>query len=38
MSFFSNFSSDHCPGAITGNPLNGLCEKVGHAEEDSGIQ
>lgn len=28
MSFFSNFSSDHCPGAITGNPLNGLCEKV----------
>ena len=28
MSFFSNFSSDHCPGAITGNPMNGLCEKV----------
>lgn len=28
MSFFSNFSSDHCPGAISGNPLNGLCEKV----------
>lgn len=28
MSFFSGFSSDHCPGAITGNPLNGLCEKV----------
>lgn len=28
MSFFSNFSSDHCPGPITGNPLNGLCEKV----------
>ena len=28
MSFFSNFSSDHCPGTITGNPLNGLCEKV----------
>ena len=28
MSFFSNFSSDHCPGIITGNPLNGLCEKV----------
>lgn len=28
MSFFSNFSSDHCPGIISGNPLNGLCEKV----------
>lgn len=28
MSFFFNFSSDHCPGTITGNPLNGLCEKV----------
>ncbi len=28
MSFFSNFSSDHCPGAISGNPLNGLNEKV----------
>ena len=28
MSFFSNFSSDHCPGPITGNPANGLCEKV----------
>jgi len=28
MSFFSNFSSDHCPGTITGNPLNGLTEKV----------
>ena len=28
MSFFSNFQSDKCPGAITGNPLNGLCEKV----------
>ncbi len=28
MSFFSNFSSDHCPGTITGNPLSGLCEKV----------
>ncbi len=28
MSFFSNFSSDHCPGTISGNPLNGLCEKV----------
>ena len=28
MSFFSNFSSDHCPGTISGNPLSGLCEKV----------
>ncbi len=28
MSFFSNFQSDKCPGTITGNPLNGLCEKV----------
>lgn len=28
MSFFSNFSSDRCPGQINGNPLNGLCEKV----------
>ncbi len=28
MSFFSNFSSDHCPGPITGNPTAGLCEKV----------
>lgn len=28
MSFFSNFHSDKCPGVITGNPLNGLCEKV----------
>lgn len=28
MSFFSNFSSDHCPGTISGNPLNGLNEKV----------
>ena len=28
MSFFSNFHSDKCPGTITGNPLNGLCEKV----------
>ena len=27
MSFFSNFSSDHCPGPITGNPMTGLCEK-----------
>lgn len=28
MSFFSNFQSDKCPGQITGNPINGLCEKV----------
>ncbi len=28
MSFFSNFQSDRSPGPITGNPLNGLCEKV----------
>ena len=28
MSFFSNFQSDKCPGAISGNPLNGMCEKV----------
>ena len=28
MSFFSNFQSDRCPGPITGNPMNGLCEKV----------
>lgn len=28
MSFFSNFNSDRCPCQITGNPLNGLCEKV----------
>ncbi len=28
MSFFSNFQSDKCPGQISGNPLNGLCEKV----------
>lgn len=28
MSFFSNFQSDKCPCAITGNPLNGLTEKV----------
>ncbi|MBE7088433.1 MAG: hypothetical protein E7370_02795 [Clostridiales bacterium] len=28
MSFFSNFQSDKCPGSITGNPINGLCEKV----------
>ena len=28
MSFFSNFQSDKCPCALTGNPLNGLTEKV----------
>ncbi|MGN0814625.1 MAG: hypothetical protein ACI4MH_05285 [Candidatus Coproplasma sp.] len=28
MSFFSNFQSTQCPGSISGNPLNGLCEKV----------
>ena len=28
MSFFSNFSQDRCPCNITGNPINGLCEKV----------
>ena len=28
MSFFSNFNSDRCPCAITGNPLNGLNEKI----------
>ena len=28
MSFFCNFQSDKCQGPITGNPLNGLCEKV----------
>ena len=28
MSFFSNFNSDRCPCQITGNPLQGLSEKV----------
>ncbi len=28
MSFFCNFQSDRCPGQISGNPMNGLCEKV----------
>ena len=28
MSFYSNFQSDKCPGQLTGNPLNGLTEKV----------
>ena len=28
MSFFSNFQTDKCPGPISGNPANGLNEKV----------
>lgn len=28
MSFYSNFQSDKCPCQITGNPVNGLTEKV----------
>ena len=28
MSFYSNFQSDKCPCQITGNPINGLTEKV----------
>jgi len=28
MSFYSNFQSDKCPGAINGNPMNGIVEKV----------
>lgn len=28
MSFFSNFNQDRCPCQISGNPLNGLNEKV----------
>ena len=28
MSFYSNFQSDKCPGTLTGNPINGLTEKV----------
>ena len=28
MSFFSNCTSDRIPGRISGNPINGLCEKV----------
>ena len=28
MSFYSNFQSDKCPGSITGNPVNGITEKV----------
>lgn len=28
MSFFCNCNSDRSPGRISGNPMNGLCEKV----------
>ncbi len=28
MSFFTNGHADRAPGRITGNPVNGLCEKV----------
>ncbi len=28
MSFLNNNSADRCPGNISGNPINGLCEKV----------
>ncbi len=28
MSFCNNNSADRCPGNISGNPMNGLCEKV----------
>ncbi len=28
MSFYSNFQSDKCPGAISGNPLSGITEKA----------
>lgn len=28
MSFYSNFQSDKCPGTISGNPLNGMSERV----------
>ncbi|MBR2646709.1 MAG: hypothetical protein IKD47_04045 [Clostridia bacterium] len=28
MSFYSNFQSDKCPGSLSGNPTNGLTEKV----------
>ena len=28
MSFFTNGHTDRAPGRITGNPVNGLCEKV----------
>lgn len=28
MSFCSNQTADRCPGNISGNPMNGLCERV----------
>ncbi|MBR3803840.1 MAG: hypothetical protein IKJ14_00640 [Clostridia bacterium] len=28
MSFFSNCPQDRCPGRLSGNPMNGLCDKV----------
>ena len=28
MSFCNSNNADRCPGNISGNPLNGLCEKV----------
>ena len=28
MSFCNNNGADRCPGNISGNPINGLCEKV----------
>ncbi len=28
MSFYCNCPTDRCPGKISGNPLNGLCDKV----------
>ncbi len=28
MSFCNNSTADKCPGSISGNPINGLCEKV----------
>lgn len=28
MSFCNNSTADKCPGNISGNPINGLCEKV----------
>ena len=41
MSFYSNFQSDKCPCPITGNPINGLTEKVCIQAEkifDAGLQ
>lgn len=41
MSFYSNFQSDRCPCPITGNPINGLTEKVCIQAEkifDAGLQ